>query len=285
MSSSQIVYCQMTQNRLVETKECIRRVSPFVDKVVIVDGGSIDDSIFYLRNLAQEDPKVNFFIYPWTDNFSAQRNNYLRHVDDGSWVLVSDPDEMFEDNTLTALQALTATAESKNRDMISFRCRSVTLKGDKRVWESLDNYHKGLLFKKYPGTQYTGNPHERLINHPLQIMQTEFIYEHIKQENVIWHRGFRNLFTNGGGPNLGTRNHRWVDLRAIASSLGIETWHKFDQYLLKGNIDQRIKDWLVQYHDVDGFDGASEHREGYKLYFRIYHPEEEPEHLKGKHIP
>jgi hypothetical protein len=32
-------------------------------------------------------------------------------------------------------------------------------------------------------------------------------------------------------------------------------------------------------------DGLSEMRECYKTYFRIYHNEEEPAELKGKHIP
>jgi hypothetical protein len=54
---------------------------------------------------------------------------------------------------------------------------------------------------------------------------------------------------------------------------------------MKGNIDQRVKDWMVKYHDVNKSDGDSEHREVYKTYFRIYHPEEEVAELKGKHIP
>jgi glycosyltransferase involved in cell wall biosynthesis len=164
-SSQRIVYCQMTQNRLPETRHCIQAVLPYVDQVIIVDGGSIDDSIFYLRNLAQEEPKLRFFIHPWTDNFSAQRNNYLKHVEPGTWCLVSDPDEWFEQTTLQNLQALINQAESVGKDMIRFRCRSVSLRGDKRVWENLDNYHKGLLFKKYDKTYYVGNPHEHLSNH------------------------------------------------------------------------------------------------------------------------
>ena len=31
-------------------------------------------------------------------------------------------------------------------------------------------------------------------------------------------------------------------------------------------------------------DGLSEHRECYKTYFRIWHPEEEPENMKGIQI-
>lgn len=279
-----ITFCQMTQNRLHETKLCVETYLPYVDRVVIVDGGSEDDSIFYLRNWAQQEPKLSFYLYPWNDNFSAQRNNYLKHVPDNAWVLVSDPDEVFEEEALKALPHLIAEAESKGKDMIGFQCRSVSMKGEQRVWENLDNYWKRLLFKKYSNTYYVGNPHESLANHPHQIMDTPFIYEHIKQENVIWHRGARNLFVGGGGPNLGKTNLHWINLRQICTQLGITTWHDLDKYLMKGNIDKSLKDWMISVYDLTGFDGASEHREMYKLYYRIYHPEEEPINLQNKYI-
>lgn len=279
-----ITFAQMTQNRLVETTKCIQDVLPYVDRVIIVDGGSIDDSIFTLRNWAEEEPKLEFYLHPWTDNFSAQRNNYLDRVEANSWVLVSDPDEFFEQDTLENLQSLITSAEANDKNMIRFQCRSVSLKGSKRVWESVDNYWKGLLFKKYTGTRYAGNPHERLANHPHRYIDTPFKYEHVKQQNVIWHRGARNLFAGGGGPNLGASNPRWVELRTLCSSLGINSWHEFDKYLIKGELDERVRSWIIKVHDVTGFDGSSEHREVYKLYFRIYHPEQEPEELRGKHI-
>jgi glycosyltransferase involved in cell wall biosynthesis len=269
-----LTYCSMTMNRLSETKLCVEKYLPYVDKVVIVDGGSIDDTIWYFRNWAKKEPKINFFLSAWRDDFSWQRNNYLKHVPDHTWALVSDPDEVFEENTLQNLRAAIDMAEKSNKTMVGFQCRSVSYEGPIKVWENLDNYWKRLLFKKFPNTHYAGNPHEHLVNHPLTMMDTSLIYEHIKQQDVIWHRGARNLFVGGGGPNLGNSNQRWKNLRSIAADVGCHTWHQFDQYLIKGNIDSRIKQWMREVKDIDGFDGASEHREMYKLYFEIYHPEE-----------
>lgn len=281
---SQIFFCQMTQNRLVETATCLNKYLPYVDGAKIVDGGSVDDSIFYLRNWAEKDPRIQFQLVPWSDNFSKQRNEYLKLVPDNAWCLVSDPDEVFEDTTLQNLRGLVDMAEHTGKNMIGFQCRSVSLKGPHRVWESLDNYWKRLLFKKFPNTHYVGNPHEHLANHPMQIMDTKFIYEHIKQENMIWHRGFRNFVVGGGGPNLGNRNQYWVNFRNLMNELGLQNWHQLDQYLIKGNIDQRMKNMFYTFKDLKGFDGASEHREGYKTYFRIYHTEEEPNEFKGTHV-
>jgi len=184
-----ITYCQMTQNHLSETITCVERVLPYVDRVVIIDGGSIDDTIFYMRNWAKNEPKLEFYIEPWKDNFCEQRNNYLKRVEDNTWALISDPDELFEVELLEKLPEVIAYAEQNGSDMVGFQCRSVSKEGAKRTWENLDNYHKRLLYKKYPNTHYAGNPHEHLVNHPHKIMDTDLIYEHIKQENVIWHRG------------------------------------------------------------------------------------------------
>lgn len=288
----QIVYCMMTQNRLPETRACIERSLPYVDHVIVVDGGSIDDSIFYFRNWSQQESKLQFFIHPWTDNFSAQRNNYIAHAHDictqGDFILVSDPDELFEEATFAGLRELGEKMNKVNTvNAAGFQCRSVSLKGPERVWENLDDYHKHLFYKYDPTMHYTGNPHETLVlPGGLRIVNTDLIYEHIKQENVIWHRGMRNFFIGGGGPNLGSRNKIWVEFLQLLKDCGLShNWHSFDKYLLQGNIDQRIKDWMIKYHNIDGFDGSSEVREVYKTYFRFYHPEEEPPFLTQVHIP
>src|SRR5690606_32881131 len=56
---------------------------------------------------------------------------------------------------------------------------------------------------------YEGNPHEHLVGHPHQIMDTKYIYEHVKQENATWIRGLRNcllpnqrIITNDGYKNI-----------------------------------------------------------------------------------
>ena len=89
------------------------------------------------------------------------------------------------------LIALQDEAERRDVNMCMFKCRSVSLKGDKRVWENLDEYWKGLFFRYRPGLHYIGNPHETLVypNEHLRPLRTDLIYEHVKQENIIWHRG------------------------------------------------------------------------------------------------
>jgi hypothetical protein len=162
------------------------------------------------------------------------------------------------------------------------------------VWDNQDNYWKGLFFRWASHLRYVhdgeGAVHERLVgadpmyqtgHHP------EFPnlwYEHRKQENVVWVRGVRNYFIGGGGPNLGSRNPRWVKMKSIAGRLGLDTWHKMNAYLLAGQLDGELRDWIIAHRRETGWDGSSEQREWYKLYFRFYHPEQEPVELRGEAI-
>ena len=280
-----LTYCMMTWNRLYDTMKCIERVKPYVDRIVIVDGGSTDDTIPTLRNYEG----VELYIHPWADNFPEQRTNYLKHAgeDNGGtdWILVSDPDELFSKEALENMREEIDQAEPYN--MLAFESNSVSMHGPKIVNHSHDKYWKGLLFKYNPGMHYIGNPHETLIiNGGPRVKNLPYRYYHIKQQNITWHRGFRNFHIGGGGPNLGDKNKYWIEYKSILTEVFGEfySWHKIEPILLAGNIDQRIKDWLFNARKVTGFDGSSEVRESYKTYFRLYHPEEEPEEFKGEHI-
>lgn len=279
-----ITYCMMTWNRLYDTMKCIERVKPYVDRVVIVDGGSTDDTILTLRNYEG----VELYLHPWQDNFSGQRTNYLKHAgeDNGGtdWVLVSDPDELFSVEALENMRKEIANAGPHN--MLAFESNSITMRGPKIVNHRHDKYWKPLLFKWNPGIHYVGNPHETLmIDKGPRIKNLPYRYYHIKQDNITWHRGARNAWIGGGGPNMGERQKLWKPFRdLVKQKTGLEKWSDFDSYMIKGNIDHEIKESLCKFKDETGYDGSSEWREFYKTYFRIYHPEEEPEEFKGVHI-
>jgi glycosyl transferase family 2 len=291
------VHCGlMTQNEQKDLVQNVTSIIPYVDTVTIVDGGSVGDTITYFRNWSQEEPKIRFFIHPWQDNFPAQRNNYLNHINEiaepGDWILCFDPDEFIADHSLKSLRSAIELAESNNKNMIGFRCRSVSLKGEKVVWSNIDEYYKRFLMKWNPLMRYAahgGQVHEYIAGVQQSIWDPPgeaMLYEHRKQENDIWRKGLRNMWIGGGGPN-GQHAHldEWKQLRSMCTALGIDNWAQMYNYLLKGNISQEIKDWMIAHRQDNWGDGSSEFREAYKTYFRLLHPEEEPQELRGEHIP
>jgi len=301
MSRGQQIHAAlMTQNELSDLVPNVHELLPHVHTVTIVDGGSTDGTIPYLRNWGRvTDRPLRMFIHPWKDNFPAQRNNYLARVAEiaqaGDWVLAFDPDEYLDKSALNDLPKIIEQANRLRLNRVGFRCRSVSYRGPQRVWENEDAYWKGLLFRWSPDLRYEhdgeGPVHENLRGVPGPTMDMgatpgtrAYYYEHRKQENVIWPRGARNLFCGGGGPNLGSTNPRWVHLRAIASRLGLHTWHAFHAYLLAGEIDPELHAWIVDHRHDDWGDGSSEHREMFKTVYRLYHPHLEPPEMRGEHI-
>jgi hypothetical protein len=299
----------MTQNELSDLIPNVEMALPYVDYIIIMDGGSKDLSISYMRNWSKKEPKIKYYISPWEDDFPKQRNKYLaraaKFATPESWLLTADPDEYFSKETFEKLHKICDMAEANGKNMIGFQCRSVSLDGPHRVWENLDQYWKQLLIKWDPNFHYTGYKcHEGKGGIPHNIMDIQYseksniLYEHRKQSDIIWLRGMRNAFTAGGGPNLGESNPIWVKWRALSKErLNIDRWHDMYDYLLKGNIDEELKQLFID-HMLEGtdragpnarsnkeWDGASEMREMYKTYFRLLHPEEEPEELRSIYIP
>jgi len=105
-----IVYCQGTYGeRIWQTKEAVKRMAPNVDRVVvIVDQTTTAEQKKELRDIG---PNVEVFMFPWNDNFPEMRNHYLEQCQPGDWVIVSDPDEWFNDNFTKAIRSICAQAD------------------------------------------------------------------------------------------------------------------------------------------------------------------------------
>lgn len=304
-------FCQMVTNRIDMMKTNLERAFSYFDRFVIVDGGSTDGSVEWLK----QQPKVELVEFKWCDDFPKSRNQYIKKVgeirapDEISICCVADDDEFYSEFTMQHIKDLAAKMLQGNYNQLALRCRSVSFDRDQnRVWESLDNFWKPLIFLWEPGLHYADTHLHEVLNSPSGTRQIragdhadtdkEVLYEHIKQENVIWPRGMRNFYTFGGGPNLGTRQPLWEPFRKLLTAAGqFENWTAVEGYLKQGNVTQELKDWFIRYrlegtatsdHGIphegrqDHYDGSSEIRECFLTYFVWYHPEEIPSELLEK---
>jgi len=115
---SKIAYCMMGTDRLHEIRDYILTVLPYIDHFIFIDGGSKDGTVEYLKSLSD---KVEVYVHPWNDQFSGQRNNYIKHLREknfNGFLLQSDTDEHFPEETLKGLRGIIASVEGTSTHCI-----------------------------------------------------------------------------------------------------------------------------------------------------------------------
>jgi glycosyltransferase involved in cell wall biosynthesis len=216
-----LYFCMITMNRAYESLEVVRNVYPYVDRLVIIDGGSTDGTLPGLEAIGGVDyAKVNYedleevaksapeFLKgkmvivnkPWCDNFPEQRNAYvetvglLRDSNEASWICVSDSDEYFSERLRMQLKTIIERyAEPKNLTMLLVQARDVMLDEDTgdRVEEAVPDYFKNLIYKWNPTLKVTGDHVHEGFNQNFRMEQLpnnidkgpefEILYEHRKR--------------------------------------------------------------------------------------------------------
>lgn len=81
-------------------KRSLANVAPYVDEIIIVDGGSTDKTVRIAESF-----KAQIIHAPWKEDFAAQRNIGLQQAK-GDWILVIDADEVYEKKLLEELLSL-----------------------------------------------------------------------------------------------------------------------------------------------------------------------------------
>ena len=284
-----LVFCQMTSpDRIDGTLEMAARIRPYVDRIVII----VNETKY--EKLGPEDEQsllnIGCEVYKrlWNDNFPDARNAYLEKCQHDDWVIVTDSDEFLNKKLCQDLRKIIEEAERKGYHMLLVNSHDVLYRQDGTKQETKSDFFKNLIFKKREGVYYEGvgetkNVHETLRVPPgtvqIRLNSKEYWYTHVKHEWQIWERAARNVFIGGGGNNVGKKNKAWIELRKICNELGIYEWHDFRKYMYQGNIDQKLKEWLIN-NRYEGYDYEHEMLEMFRWYFEYLHPEEKPEGIE-----
>lgn len=82
--------CMIVRDSSRTLDACLTSIKPWVDEMVVVDTGSTDDTVEIARNHG-----AKVYEFPWCDDFSAARNESLRHAT-GEWLLWMDSDDTID---------------------------------------------------------------------------------------------------------------------------------------------------------------------------------------------
>lgn len=105
MSAPTVELSMIVKDGASTLKRCLESVCNVVDRIVIGDTGSSDESVAIARSFGAEVVAV-----PWEKDFARARNGVLQHSR-CDWILVLDADEMLDDTAMRKLAEAVARAD------------------------------------------------------------------------------------------------------------------------------------------------------------------------------
>src|SRR4051794_3984801 len=79
--------CMIVRDNAGTIIPCLESIRPWVDEMIVVDTGSTDGTAEIAERMG-----AKVFQFPWIDDFSAARNESLRHAQ-GTWLFWMDSDD------------------------------------------------------------------------------------------------------------------------------------------------------------------------------------------------
>jgi GT2 family glycosyltransferase/tetratricopeptide (TPR) repeat protein len=99
-----ISLCMIVRDNERTIAACLESIRPWVDEMIVVDTGSVDRTPDIAAQLG-----AKVFHFPWCDDFSAARNESLRHAK-GEWILWMDSDDTIDASNGRQLRELVSTS-------------------------------------------------------------------------------------------------------------------------------------------------------------------------------
>lgn len=165
MPKPSIGLAMIMQDERVHVPATIAQFYHVVDDIVVVDGGSEDDSIEWAERMGARVIKR-----PFDDDFSAQKNFAIENLTT-DWVYLHDPDERLEPTLLEILPMLTSMEGQR------FLMRADIIPPNEKFFDCFGiprkNFIDGVQTPVYPDYQYRfflkycrfeGAVHEKITN-------------------------------------------------------------------------------------------------------------------------
>ncbi|MEK7184107.1 MAG: glycosyltransferase family 2 protein [Patescibacteria group bacterium] len=155
MKHTTISLCMITLNEEEFIGRSIRNAKPYVDEIIVLDGGSTDRTVQIAKPAGAQ-----VFHAKWPADFAKQRNRSLKYATK-DWILVMDADEFYEKSLLEKLQ--TWSQNTIGVDMFAFP-RKNYLDG-----KQTDAYpdRQMRFFPNYRGIKYVNKVHEKPVGYEL----------------------------------------------------------------------------------------------------------------------
>jgi glycosyltransferase involved in cell wall biosynthesis len=156
---SSLTICKDEQNWIAHMLSFLRDVVK-PDEIIIMDGGSVDETIDEIDIFKLANPQLNIHLYtnPMPHSFSEQRNKTLGYCT-GNWVLHIDADETYSRNIEHLINEI---REGKHNDINGFIFPTALLIKDTFHMSDDGGDVHIRLYQKKPEHWYVGAIHESI---------------------------------------------------------------------------------------------------------------------------
>jgi glycosyltransferase involved in cell wall biosynthesis/tetratricopeptide (TPR) repeat protein/2-polyprenyl-3-methyl-5-hydroxy-6-metoxy-1,4-benzoquinol methylase len=149
--------CMIVRDSARTLPACLESIRPWVDEMVIVDTGSVDETPRIVEAYGGR-----LFHFPWSDDFSAARNESLRHAR-AEWLFWMDSDDTIPWECGRKLRALIGreVGPSVLAFVVQVHCPGGGEDGDPAFDVTVVDHVK--LFRNRPDLRFDGRIHEQVL--------------------------------------------------------------------------------------------------------------------------
>ncbi len=141
--------CMIAKDEEGVIDNCLRSVKDLGDEIVLIDTGSTDRTVEIARSFG-----ARVYHFRWCDDFSAARNQYLKHAR-GDWIFWVDADDILPERSVPRIKKLVRNASRDSAFL--FILKSPLSDG------SVSSMFQLRLFPNLPGIEYRRPIHEEII--------------------------------------------------------------------------------------------------------------------------
>ena len=165
--------CLIAKNEEKFIGQCLASVRDLAAQIVLVDTGSTDRTVEIAREF-----KAEVHSFAWTDDFSAARNEALKHAT-GDWVLFIDADEeLIPEHKTTLLKEIQASA------VMAWRLPIIDVGREKEGCSYVPR-----LFRNAPGLFFVGRVHEQVFT-SIEVRRQEWGLANRLGKTALLHHGY-----------------------------------------------------------------------------------------------
>jgi glycosyltransferase involved in cell wall biosynthesis len=149
-SGARLSLCMIVRDEAENLADCLACVKDIVDEMIVVDTGSSDGTADLARNLG-----AKVFSFPWCDDFSAARNESIRHAT-GDYIIWLDADDRFDEENRSKIKRLKDSLPPERNLAFQF------ILSNRQNGREMDRCRQMRLFPRLDDVGFDGRIHEQV---------------------------------------------------------------------------------------------------------------------------